>query len=50
MAEVKKESLNAWGQDAKTAKAERKRLSMAKKMKAFSKGADSRIKATGRNY
>ena len=39
------EPLNAWGQDAKTAKAERKRLRTEKKMKSFMKGHEARYKA-----
>jgi len=43
--EGKKESLNAWGQDEKTAKGIRKQLRQEKKMKAFNKGAEARYKA-----
>ena len=40
---MKHESLNAWGQDAKTAKEVRKHLSQAKKMKSFNKHAGERF-------
>ena len=43
--EKKGEPLNAWGQDAKTAKEVRKRLAHEKKMKSFNKHADERYKA-----
>lgn len=36
------ESLNAWGQDEKTAKQVRSHLRKEKKMKAFMKGASAR--------
>lgn len=41
----KAEPLNAWGQDAKTAKEVRKRLRQEKASKAFMKHADARHKA-----
>ena len=42
---VGSEELNAWGQDAKTAKGERKRLRHERSMKTFRKGAEARWKA-----
>lgn len=39
------EPLNAWGQDAKTAKGIRKYLRQGKSMKSFMKGAEARHKA-----
>jgi hypothetical protein len=42
---AKKESLNAWGQDAKTAREIRGHLRKEKKMKSFMKHADERFNA-----
>lgn len=41
----KSEPLNAWGQDAKTAKGVRKHLRQEKAMKAFRKGSNARFNA-----